>query len=478
MKRWMTALAGMCVVSAAHAFDPLRVARELPPPPAMERLPATAGDGSAGRCPGPRDTLSPQIRIDEVVRRALCADPRTHIAWAGIALRAAERGQLRAEFLPRVDATIGRSRRDQRVTQGNASLDSEVDTDSYSLELGWTLFDFGQRGARADRAEQAVLAALASRDATLQQVFLDAATAYYNLLSAQGALAVAEEVERINLQGYLAADAKHAAAIGNLTEKLQTQTALGQAILSRVQAEGALQEARGRLAVLIGLSPDTPLRLDEDDARLPDIAFVSTMTDMLQKAEARHPELRSARARVEAAKAELTATERAHLPSVRLSASHQNQRLAPSSSEHSDQRDNLVAIQVQIPLFDGFSRAYATRAAEAALTEAEGQLEVARRQVAQEVWLAFHALQTGTRTVEKSAELLGFATRSLEVAQGRYKAGIGGTLELLEAQRALADAARQRIGALADWRAVRLRLAAALGRLGLWTLDAGTAYPP
>ena len=478
MRRSLVALAALCFVSTAHAFDPLRVARELPPPPAMDLLPMPEADGNAARCPGPRDAPSPVIRIDEVIRRALCTDPRTHIAWAGIAARAAERGQVRAEFLPRLDATVGRSQRDQRVTQGDTSLDSEIDTDSYSIELGWTLFDFGQRSARADSAEQAMLAALASRDATLQQVFLDAATAYYNLLSAQGALAVAEEVERIHLQGYLAADAKHAAAIGNLTEKLQTQTALGQAILARVQAEGALQQARGRLAVLIGLPPDTPLRLDEDDARLPDIAFVSAMTDMLQKAEARHPELRTARARVEAARAQLSATERAHLPSVRLSASHQKQRATPSVGERSDQQDNLVALELQIPLFDGFGRVYATRAAQAALSEAEGQLEVARRQVAQEVWLAFHALQTGTRTVEKSAELLGFATRSLEVAQGRYKAGIGGTLELLEAQRALADAARQRISALADWRAVRLRLAAALGRLGLWTLDPGPANPP
>lgn len=43
---------------------------------------------------------------------------------------------------------------------------------------------------------------------------------------------------------------------------------------------------------------------------------------------------------------------------------------------------------------------------------------------------------------------------------------------------ALADAARQRINALADWRAVRLRLAAALGRLGFWTLAPAPANPP
>jgi outer membrane protein len=56
------------------------------------------------------------------------------------------------------------------------------------------------------------------------------------------------------------------------------------------------------------------------------------------------------------------------------------------------------------------------------------------------------------------------------VAQGRYKAGVGSTLELLEAQRAMADAAQQRINALATWRATRLRLAASLGKLGFWSV--------
>jgi outer membrane protein len=65
-------------------------------------------------------------------------------------------------------------------------------------------------------------------------------------------------VERINLQSFMAAEAKHAAAVGDLTSKLQTQTAFAQAILARVRAEGAVRNAQGRLAVSVGESPARP----------------------------------------------------------------------------------------------------------------------------------------------------------------------------------------------------------------------------
>lgn len=58
---------------------------------------------------------------------------------------------------------------------------------------------------------------MASQDLGVQTVFLDAANAYYWLLAAQGELAVAREVERINLESFMAAEAKHAAGIGDLT---------------------------------------------------------------------------------------------------------------------------------------------------------------------------------------------------------------------------------------------------------------------
>jgi outer membrane protein len=67
--------------------------------------------------------------------------------------------------------------------------------------------------------------------------------------------------------------------------------------------------------------------------------------------------------------------------------------------------------------------------------------------------------------------MLTVALKSLNAAQQRYQAGVGNILELLNAQSAVADAAKRRIHALTDWRNERLQLSGKLGRLDMHDVD-------
>jgi outer membrane protein len=69
--------------------------------------------------------------------------------------------------------------------------------------------------------------------------------------------------------------------------------------------------------------------------------------------------------------------------------------------------------------------------------------------------------------LQASGALLSGAQRSLDIARGRYKEGVGSFTELLNAQTAFVDARKQRVLAVSKWRTERLRLAASLGRLGM-----------
>lgn len=471
MKRLLISLVLLAVWSGALAFDPLASEARLAALPPPGQVPLDAELVGGPECPAPGFVGSGPISLAEVVKRALCHDPRTRQAWAESRLQAARLGLARAAYLPTVNATLSRARTGQSIGQGGSTARNDGATRIAQLELGWNLFDFGQREANVESARQTLQAAVASQDLGVQTVFLDAANAYFALLAAQGELAVAREVERINLQSFMAAEAKHAAAVGDLTSKLQTQTAFAQAILARVRAEGAVRNAQGRLAVSVGESPARPLTVDADDARLPDTDFVKGIGEMLEMAQQAHPELRAARARLEAARARSNAAGRAYLPTLSLSASRSHTgRDYTSAVPDIAQRDSSVALQLAVPIFDGFAKHYQVRAAEADVDLARADLKSVEQRVALEVWQAFQSLQSETEALASTEKLLGFATKSLEVAQGRFKAGVGSTLELLEAQRAMADAAQQRINALANWRATRLRLATSLGRIGFWSV--------
>ncbi len=475
----MVLAAGLASAAPPTAFDPLGSRQLLNglPPPGQQPLADATATGSGAGCPAP--FAGGRIGLAEAVQRALCNDPRGPQAWADLDLAAARLGVARSAWWPTLDAQAGAGRNRQRLresaTAGASPTTSASTFDSRNaqLSLAWTLFDFGQRSATEEGARQTLLAAAASRSQVVQQIFLDAANAYLQLLQAQGQMAVARETERIYLQGFLAAEAKHAAGVDDQAAKLQMQTAFAQSVVARVRAEGQLRTAQGALAAALGEAPGRPVEADLDATRLPDTAFIRDTDTLLALAEQQHPQLQAARAQLAAARARGDAAERAGRPSLSLAASQGLTRRSGSEAATGladRQRDQSVGLQLTVPLFDGFSRMYEARAAQAEAAQADAALQVARRTIALEVWQAYQAFQTQNQQLDGTERLLGYATRSLEVAQGRFKAGVGNTLELLEAQRALADAAQQRIGVLSDWRANRLRLAAALGQLGLWSV--------
>jgi outer membrane protein len=202
----------------------------------------------------------------------------------------------------------------------------------------------------------------------------------------------------------------------------------------------------------------------------PDTAFTESVGELIDEATHAHPSVLAAQAEVDAAVAKVDQTRAQGLPNISLvskySRDNQPASLGLGILEFpATGHEWYVGVQVTIPFFEGFTRTYQIRQTQAQLEKQRDALEDARQQVGLEVWNSYQAVQTSTDSVKDSATLLDIAQRSFTAAQHRYQAGVGNILELLNAQTALANAQQQRVQALADWRAARLRLAGSLGRL-------------
>ena len=141
-----------------------------------------------------------------------------------------------------------------------------------------------------------------------------------------------------------------------------------------------------------------------------------------------------------AAAANLDAVRAADLPTVSLGA---RTNLVNINSVNA--QDSSVGISLNIPFFSGFAPTYRTRAAEAQVDVKGAQRDRLRLQVALDVWNAYQNLNTATQSLRTSVDLLNSATQSEAVALGRYKAGVGSILDVLNAQSALASARQQRV---------------------------------
>jgi outer membrane protein len=134
-------------------------------------------------------------------------------------------------------------------------------------------------------------------------------------------------------------------------------------------------------------------------------------------------------------------------------------------------RGSTIGVQVTIPLFEGFASGYRVEQAEARVEEQEATVRDTELQGSLDVWKSYHAVQTDAANLSNSRDLVDDAQHALNVARGRYKEGVGEFTELLNAQNAFIDAQKQRVFAVSKWRVARLRLAASLGKLGLWEIQ-------
>ncbi|MEF8699750.1 MAG: TolC family protein [Candidatus Accumulibacter sp. UW20] len=435
------------LAGAPQAFemsDPFATGALLPARPGL------AVDGAIKPCPAP--AAATRYGVFEVVDLALCRNPATREAWSLSRLQAAQVGLAQSDFLPALDGRVATS----RVSVDGRSAHSR----NASLTLSWLLFDFGARAANLEIARQLMSAAASTLDSTVQSVFLGALQAYYNAQAARAAVSAARASESASRTSLDAAEVRYRVGTGTPADRLQAQTAWSQATLTRIRSEGLERNTLGRLANVMGLDANQPLLLDDLPAATPAAGFEADVAALIAEARARRPELKAAEAELQAARSGIDYARAAGRPTVSFNAGPQWEDLGGASANGSS-----IGLVVNLPFFLGFNTTYSVRAA-----EARSEVQAARRdsisqQVALDVWEAYQNLNTATQTVRTSADLLASAEHSERVALGRYRAGVGILLDLLNAQSALANARLQRIQAMLDWQVSRATLARSVGTL-------------
>jgi len=434
----------LCLWSGmAAGSDPFDTEAALPLKPAL-RLGGAVGDPCADAMP--QGALS----LSDVVNLALCNNPQTREVWASSRVQAAQVGVSQGSYFPGVSVSASGN----RDTPGASRR-------TVGLTLSYLLYDFGGRAAGLENARQLLAAASATQDATVQAVFLSAVQSYYQTQATQAALDAAGESERAAKASFDAAEARYLAGSATPADKLQAQTAWSQAMLNRITADGALKKAGGTLANVIGLEANRGVTLEaaSTEAVVP-ADFSRDVNALIEEAKRRRPDLVAAEAQVKAAEASADAARAAGKPTVSLTASNTRTNSAGISSHGSS-----LGVSVSVPLFAGYAPTYRIRAAEAQIEARQAQKERVQLQVALDVWNAYQNLVTATQSLRTTADLLQSAEQSERVARGRYRAGVGSILDVLNAQSALASARQQRIQSRLDWNIGRAALAQSMGSL-------------
>jgi outer membrane protein TolC len=122
-----------------------------------------------------------------------------------------------------------------------------------------------------------------------------------------------------------------------------------------------------------------------------------------------------------------------------------------------------LALQVSVPILDGFRREARLAEQDAVVREAQVREADLRRQIAAEVDAALLDMRSATAQQAVAAEQLRLADDELAQSRERFKAGVAGNIEVINAQSNLIRARDSDIDARYGAALARISLARAAG---------------
>jgi outer membrane protein TolC len=224
-----------------------------------------------------------------------------------------------------------------------------------------------------------------------------------------------------------------------------------------IAAENAFEKAKLQLARAIGLPTGQPFTLTDRIPYAP-LADVSVESALKTAFESRADYL-AARERLAAADASRRAAADERLPTVHMDADYGTIGQSPSDS-HPTFR---VAATLRVPIFDAGRSTARRLESEAELNRRRAEVEDFRGRVEYDVRAALLDLGAATQQLEAAQATVTLAGQELEQARDRYAAGVAGSLEVTQAQEAVAAASDTYIGALYAHNLAKASLARAVG---------------
>ena len=409
-------------------------------------------------CPLPDGALS----LAQVVDLALCNNPSTRVARANVAGQEAQVDIAGGAYWPTVSANLGANR---QYAGGSARDDTRSNQYSAGASVNYLLYDGGARDAKEEAARRTLDAVLATQETTAQTVLLSAVSSFYQLQGAQAAQLSATTSEAQARQNLQAADARYQAGSATPLDRLQAQTAVSQAVLTRINTEGEVRNQQAALAQAMGLPATTMVQLAP--AQVNEAESAPAVQALIDQALSQRPDLKAAQARVAAARANVEQVRANDSPTVSLSANQNLARSQPGSNTHS----TSFGVQLSIPIFSGFIPRNQSRVAQASLAAVEAERDRLMLTISQEVVRASNTVQTISQSWCASRDLLLAAERAQEVAKKRYEAGAGSYLDLQSAQTQLDGARAQEIQSRFNWQIARFTLAQAIGALNQQSVE-------
>jgi TolC family type I secretion outer membrane protein len=410
------------------------------------------------------DMLTPAVAqsLDEVLAETYDTNPTLQAQRAQLRAIDEQVSQAYARYRPNV-AIVGSSEASQSEISGvELELGGTTDasqtlwTNRVALNLSQNIYEGGGTVARIDSAVKQVGQQRAVLQSTEQEVFLDAVTAYTDVVAAQRVVQLAiTNQQRLERQRQATVDRFEVGEVTR-TDVAQAEARLAGAAADRVRAEGQLAQAIARFEAVVGFRPDNLT------TRFAEITRPASLIEAQARGE-KNPGLTAAEFAVDVALADVRVAQADLLPTVDLDGA------VGYTDEPTDtigsQTDARIAATVTIPLYQTGAEYSRVRQQKQVVEQRRRELDDARREVNQNVTEAWEGLLTASAAARSFEEQVRANQIALEGVRTEAQVGARTVLDVLDAEQELFQAEVDFVDARATEVVALYALQAAMGEL-------------
>ncbi len=367
----------------------------------------------------------------------------------------------------------------QITTNGGYQFSDEVDfgwdRGNYdaSVSARYIIWNHGQREGALAQAKSRREAEYGRYGTTGQNLINSIIRAYYDILESEKLIDVDEQLLDLSKQNVKKIEAFVEAGISIEADIATARVQQATDELSIINDQNNLELAKADLAVLMAMSPITPLKVADapDYERYIQKGVIETedinIEDAISHAFANRSELAEIKANLDVLEWAVTLAKLDTWPRITADAGYDL-----ALSDYLRERDALknhrswnASARVTYPIFDGGRTRRTVDRVDIALMRTKENMAELERNIALEVHQSRLNLERAKKSLEIASVQVEDAKMSLDVSQGRYEQQMIILLELLDAQTRYAQSLTNQIRAFYGYKVARRALDRAMGVL-------------
>jgi outer membrane protein TolC len=407
------------------------------------------------------------LTLDEAVRIALENQPRIRAARERVKAQQAVVGQAKSAYYPTI--TFRGSYESSLAAGSRATAQKAFDFFSGTTNTNWTIYDFGKREGIVKEAKDTLDSRRFAERTSVDDVIINVMRVYYRSLALKALVRVREDT--LKDRELLVRQAKGFFEVGTRPkiEVARAESGLFAAKADLIAAQNGVKIAWAELRNAVGVE-DFPVRPQAEDALLEKpLALLAKELDIrkpvmtLEKAQetafASRSELKDFAAQLMARAADVAVARRGHLPNISFFGQY-GRRNSSSGVER-------TRIGTDPGTGEGiFTNRHINTFPLKLVWQAGITIEIPiLQQIALEVERSYLNVIAATERTKAAEAAVRSAKENLDLANGRYRVGVGSIIEITEAQVISTEAQTNLIQSLLDHTIAEADLARAIGKV-------------